>query len=458
MPADTATKAPAPVTAQNRLDLLAAVLARAKTLGADAADAVVVDSTAISVAHRLGKPEGIERAESADLGLRVFLGKRQAVASTTDLRPEGIDGLAEQALAMVRAAPDDKWCGLADPALLARDIPDLDIADAAEPAPERLQEMAAAAEDAARAHSGITNSEGGEAGWSRRHVALANSDGFTGAYAATHAGISVSVLAGSGTGMERDYDYESKTHLADLGDPAALGRSAAERTLRRLNPRKAATARVPVVFENRLAGRLLRALAGAIAGPTIARGTSFLKSAMGKEIFPSAITIVDDPHRRRGLHSKPFDGEGVANRRTVLVENGVLKTWLLDSTSARQLGLATTGHAARGTSSPPSPAPTNLYMEPGAVTFAELIADIKAGLLVTELMGMGVNAVTGDYSQGAAGFWIENGALAYPVSEITIAANLKDMFRNLAAASDLVFRSGTDAPSLRIEGMTVAGK
>jgi PmbA protein len=258
--------------------------------------------------------------------------------------------------------------------------------------------------------------------------------------------------------MQTDYDFTSATHSDGLADAAAIGRNAGERAVRRLNPRKAATARVPVVFENRLAGRLLRALAGAIAGPSIARGTSFLKGAMGTALFPSSVTIVDDPHRRRGLRSKPFDGEGVANARRAIIDGGVLTSWLLDSASARQLGLATTGHASRGTSSPPSPAPTNFYMEPGTQSFAELIADVRQGLLVTELMGMGVNGVTGDYSQGAAGFWIENGELAYPVSEITIASNLKDMYRSLTAASDLVFRSGMDAPALRIEAMTVAGK
>ncbi len=444
--------------AQDRLDLLADLIARARRQGADAADAVAVDAVALSVAHRLGRPEGIERAESTDIGLRVLVGKRQAVASSTDLSPDGLARLAEQALGMARAAPDDPWCGLADPARHARAIPDLDIDDPVEPAAERLQDMAAAAEDAARTHPGVTNSEGAEAGWSRRRVALANSNGFAGGYAASGTSLSVSVLAGTGTRMERDYDYDSKVHLADLADPAAIGHGAAERAVRRLDPRKSATARVPVVFENRIAGRLLRALAGAISGSAVARGTSFLKSALDRQIFPDAVTIVDDPHLPRGLRSRPFDGEGVANRRTALVEGGVLKTWLLDSATARQLGLATTGHAARGTSAPPAPAPTNLYMEPGPVTFAELVSDVRSGLLVTELMGMGVNAVTGDYSQGAAGFWIENGEIAWPVSEITIASNLKDMFLGLAAASDLVRRTGLDAPALRIDTMTVAGK
>lgn len=442
----------------DRLALLDDLLARVKKEGADSADAVVVDATALSVARRMGKPEGIERAEAADLGLRVMLGHRQAMASSTDLSADGQHRLVAQVMAMARMAPEDPWCGLADPALLATSPPELDINDAGEPAPEKLADMAAAAEDAARAVTGVTNSEGAEAGWSRRQIALATSTGFRGGYAATHYGLSTSVLAGSGTAMETDYDFSSATHLEGLADASTVGRTAGERAVRKLNPRKASTARLPVVFENRIAGRLLRSLAGAISGPAIARGTSFLKNALGTAIFAPGITIIDDPHRRRGLHSKPFDGEGVANARRAIIDKGVLTTWLLDSASARQLGLASTGHAARGTSSPPSPAPTNLYLEPGRRSFKELIADIGQGLLVTELMGMGVNGVTGDYSQGAAGFWIENGEIAYPVSEITIASNLKDMYRSLEPASDLLLRTGTDAPSIRIETMTIAGK
>jgi PmbA protein len=442
----------------DHLDLLDDLLARARREGADTADAVAVAATAISVAHRLGKPEGIERAESADLGLRVMIGRRQAMASTTDLSEDGRARLVDQVLTMARIAPEDPWCGLADPALLAKDIPELDIAEAGEPSADDLAIMAAEAEDAARAVKGVTNSEGAEAGWSRRHIALATSGGFAGNYAATRYGLSASVLAGSGTLMETDYDYSAATHRDGLAAPGNVGRTAGERAVRKLNPRKASTAKLPVVFENRLSGRLLRALAGAISGPAIARGTSFLKSALGTAVFAPGINIIDDPHRRRGLASKPFDGEGVANARCAVIDKGVLTTWLLDSSSARQLGLASTGHAARGTASPPSPSPSNFYMEAGAKTFKDLIGDIRQGLLVTELMGMGVNGVTGDYSQGAAGFWIENGEVAYPVSEITIASNLKDMFRTLEPASDLVFRAGTDAPSLRIEAMTVAGK
>lgn len=442
----------------DHLDIIDDLIARARKAGADTADAVAVRSTSLGVTQRLGKAEGIERAEQTDLGLRVFVGKRQAVASTTDFSEPGLARVIEHALAMARVAPEDPWCGLADRDSLAGEVRDLDTAGSGEPDPAMLSALAARAEDAARAVAGVTNSEGAEAGWSRSDVALATSTGFRGGYASGHFGLSVSVLAGSGTGMETDHAYSAAVYAEDLRDPEELGREAGERAVRRLNPRKAATRRVPVVFENRVAGRLLRALAGAISGASIARGTSFLKSALGTEVFAPGITVIDDPHRPRGLRSKPFDGEGVLGHKRAVIDRGVLTTWLLDSASARQLGLATTGHAARGTSGPPSPSPTNLYMQPGVVTREELIGEIAEGLLVTDLMGMGVNGVTGDYSQGAAGYWIENGALAYPVSEITIASNLKDMFRNLAPASDLEFRSGTDAPSLRIDGMTVAGK
>ncbi|HEY1638652.1 MAG TPA: metallopeptidase TldD-related protein, partial [Rhizomicrobium sp.] len=275
--------------------------------------------------------------------------------------------------------------------------------------------------------------------------------------AGTSHGIGVAVLAGEGTGMERDYDTASARHGSDLESPEIVGHRAGERTVARLSPRKVKSQAVPVVYEPRVAAGLLGHFAGAISGAAIARGVSFLKECLHQPVFGSSIAIIDDPHRGRGLRSKPFDGEGVGNRRMALVENGILQSWTLDCASAKQLGLTTTGHAARGTGGPPSPSATNLYMEPGALSAAELMRDIRDGLYVTELIGMGVNPVTGDYSRGAAGFWIENGEIAYPVSGVTIAGNLKDMFRNLTPASDLEFRHGTNAPTLRVEGMTVAG-
>jgi PmbA protein len=265
------------------------------------------------------------------------------------------------------------------------------------------------------------------------------------------------VLAGNGTGMERDYEFTSAVFSDDLDDPAEVGRQAGERAVNRLNPRKVGTQKVPIVYDPRVSNGLLRHLAGAINGSAIARGTSFLKDRMAKQILPSDLSVIDDPHRKRGMASKPFDAEGIANEKLALVENGVLRSWVLDLRSARQLGLETTGRASRGTSGPPSPSTTNLYLPAGKISPAALIADIKAGLYVNELMGFGINGVTGDYSRGAAGFWIENGEIAYPVSEITIAGNLKDMFMNMVAADDLVFRYGVNAPTVRIEGMTIAG-
>jgi len=448
------------VTTPTRPDLQATLdrlLRGARAAGADAADALVVESVSAGVSYRLGKLEEVERSESMDLGVRVFVGARVAFVSSTDLTTAAIGALPERAVAMARLAPEDKYAGLAPAELLARSYPDLDLEDPAEPSPDLLIERARAVEGAAMAVKGVTNSEGGGASYSRSAIALATSEGFFGRYASTNRSIGVAVLAGEGTAMERDYDSASARHASDLESPETVGRRAGERTVARLNPRKAKSAALPVVFEPRAASSMLGHFAGAISGSAIARGVSFLKDRMGEAVFAPGITIVDDPHRIRGLRSKPFDGEGVRNQRMALIDKGVLTSWLLDCASARQLGLTTTGNAARGTGGPPHPATTNLYMEAGTVTRDSLMADIKDGFYVTELMGMGVNPVTGDYSRGAAGFWIENGQIAYPVSGVTIAGNLKEMFRLLTPANDLEFRYGTNAPTLRIEGMTLAG-
>ena len=440
------------------LDLLDDLIRRAKRAGADAADAVFAEGTSLALAQRLGEPEKLERAEGRDLGLRVLVGKRQAIVSSTDFKPAALDELVARAVAMARAVPEDPYCGIADPDQITRQFPALDSVDPAEPPSEILVERAKRAEAAALAVPGVTNSEGAEASWSRSRSALVASNGFAGVHEVSHHSVSAVVLAGDGgTGMERDYDYSTAVHGADLEDPTAVGTRAGERTVRRLKPRKVATAKVPIVFDPRVAGGMLRHLAGAISGPAIARGTSFLKDKLGQRIFASGIRVIDDPLRRRGLRSHPFDGEGLAPTRRAIIEDGVLTTWILDLRASRQHKLASTGHASRGTSSPPAPSPTNLYFEPGRVNPAALMADIKNGLYVTEMMGMGVNGVTGDYSRGASGFWIDNGKLDYPVSEITIAGNLKDMFLALSLADDLEFKTGIDAPTLRIDGMTIAG-
>jgi PmbA protein len=439
------------------LALITDLLDRAKRAGADDADAVMFSGASLSVAWRLGALEKLERSEARDLGLRVLVGKRQAIVSTNDFKPDMLSELVERAVATARAAPEDRYCGIATLDQIAREVPSLDMCDDFEPTAEALIEQVRIAEDSARAVSGVTNSEGAEAGWSRSVVALAATNGFARSYAGSSHSVSASVLAGEGTGMERDYDYATAVYRADLRDPAEIGRTAGERAVRRLGARKIKSSRVPVVFDKRISGGLLRSLSGAINGASIARGTSFLKDKMGQAVFGPGINVIDDPHRPRGLRSKPFDAEGIANERRAVIEDGRLTTWFLDLASSRQLGLTTTGHAARGTASPPSPAPTNLYMERGKIAHDDMIRDIDQGLLITEMIGMGVSIVTGDYSRGASGFWIEKGEIAYPVSEITVAGNLKDMFKTLSPADDLEFRTGMDAPSLRIDGMTVAG-
>ena len=439
------------------LDLLTDLIARAKRAGADQADGVLFEGISISHAQRLGEIEKLERSEGYDLGLRVLIGKRQAIVSSNDRTASALDLLVERAVAMARVVPEDEFCGIADPGEIAHSWPELDMVDPDEPAASVLIDRAARAEATARAVTGVTNSNGAEASWSYSRVALAASNGFAGGYAGSGHGVSVSVIAGTGDGMEGEYDYSSAVYGADLDDPDRVGQRAGERAVRRIGARKMPTAKVPVVYDPRVASGLVGHLAGAISGPSIARRTSFLKDKLGQSLFPAAINIIDDPHRPRGHRSKPFDGEGIANQRRALIEDGVLTTWLLDLRSARQLGLKTTGHASRGTSGPPGPSTTNLYLAAGSVTPEALIADIESGLYVTSLMGQGVNGVTGDYSRGAAGFWIEKGKIAFPVNEITIAGNLIDMFRNLTAANDLEFRGGVNAPTLRVDGMTVAG-
>lgn len=438
------------------LDLLSDLIARARAAGADAADAVLIDATSLGVQRRLGKTEHVERSESRDLGLRVFLGQRAAIVSSTTLDPSGFAALAGRAVAMAKVVPEDPYAGLADTAAPPEAVA-LDLEDPIEPDTQALLARASLAEDAALAVPGVTNSEGAAAGYSRTEALLVTSAGFAGRLARTSHSISASALAGAGTAMQRDYDHHSAVHLADLDDPAAIGHSAGQRAVARLNPIRPATAKLPVVFDPRVAGGLVGHFANAINGASVARGTSFLKDRMGKSVFAPGITIRDDPRRVRGLRSRPFDAEGTPTAARALIEDGVLTTWLLDSRSARQLGLRSTGHAARGTAGPPSPAPSNLYLAAGTLSPAELMADIRLGLYVTELIGMGINGVTGDYSRGAAGFMIRDGKLAEPVAEITIAGNLIDMFAHLTPASDLRFRRGTDAPTLRVEGLTLAG-
>jgi len=440
----------------NHLDRLSDLIARARAAGADAADAVLVAGTSLSVSRRLGKTEHVERSEGQDLGLRVFIGKQAAIVSATSIDPAGFPALVERAVAMAKVVPEDPYAGLADTAA-APETMDLDMLDPAEPSAEDLVARAAAAEDMVLSVKGITNTEGADAGFSRGEIYLVTSAGFAGHRAGTSHSISATALAGEGTGMQRDYDYDSKVWLADLDDPVAIGQSAAKRALARLNPIRPKTAKLPVVYDPRVATSLIGHLVGGINGASVARGTSFLKEKLGQKIFASGIFIHDDPRRVRGPRSRVFDGEGTPTKARALIEDGMLTTWLLDSRSARQLGMVSTGHASRGTGGPPSPSASNLWLAAGSMTPAELMADIKLGLYITELIGMGVNGVTGDYSRGAAGFLIRDGNLAEPVAEITVAGHLNEMFANMVPANDLAFRRGTDSPTVRVDGMTLAG-
>jgi PmbA protein len=439
-------------------DLAERLVAAARRAGADQADALAVRSVSLSVDVRDGAVEESQRSEGDDLGLRVIVGRKQAVVSTNDLKGNGFDALAERAVAMARAAPEDRFAGLADPALLARKLPALDLIDPDMPEVDVLEARAREAEAAALGIAGVTKSGGASASAGIGGLVLVTSHGFHGATIASRHGIAMTAIAGDGTGMERDYDFSSTLHAADLDNAQAIGRRAGERAVKRLNPRKVATRRVPVVFDSRISGSLIGHLASAANGSAIARKTSFLREKLGEKIFASGIDIIDDPLRPRGLRSRPFDAEGIAGRSLKLVQDGVLNTWLLDSATARELDMQTTGHAQRGVSSTPAPGASNLHLAPGAKSPDELIADIDDGFYVTDMIGMGVNLVTGDYSRGASGFWIENGERTYPVSEVTIAGHLLDIFASLAPANDLVFRYGTNAPTLRIEGMTVAGQ
>ncbi|MFL9841477.1 metallopeptidase TldD-related protein [Sphingomonas sp. ST-64] len=432
-------------------------IARATRAGADAADAMLSAGESLSVSVRLGALEDVDRAEHAELGLRVFCGTRSASISTTDFTPAALDTLAERAVAMAREAPEDEWAGLA-PAerLLHGAVPQLDLDDGALGDPVALRATALAVEDAARAVAGVTNSEGGSASASRSVWALATSHGFTGAYGTSNHSVSASVLAGETGAMERDYAYHSARHARHLDSPEDIGRRAGERTVARVGAGRVRSGAMPVVFDPRVGNGLLGHLSGAISGSAITRKTSFLLDAMGTQLFAPGISILDDPHRPHGLRSRPFDGEGLPVSPIALIEDGMLETWLLDSASARQLGLEPTGHAVRGIGGAPSVGPSNLYMQNGKLPVETLIGDIDYGVYVTELSGQGVNLVTGDYSRGAAGFLIERGEITRPISEFTIAGTLQAMFRALVPANDLELRYGINVPTLRIDGMTVA--
>ena len=441
-------------------DLAQALLDAARAAGAESADAIVIDGVAVSVDVRDGTLEQAERAEGLDLGLRVLIGQRQACVSSGDGRPETLRAMAERAVAMAREAPEDPYAGLAEPAQLAatRDVAALDLDDPSpEPEPAALQGRALAAEAAARAVDGVSQIDSASASYGRRQVWLAASNGFAGGYARTGHGTSCVAITGSGTAMERDWAAESRLHLADLPDAADIGQLAGARAVARAGARKPPSGRYPVLYDERIASSLIGHLVSAINGSAIARGSSWLRDALGQQVLPAGLSLTEDPLRPRIAGSRPFDAEGLATASRDLVAGGVLQGWVLDLATARKLGLESTANATRGPGGPPSPGTSNLALTQGAHTRADLLRDMGTGLLVTSLIGATINPTTGDYSRGASGFWVEGGQIAYAVNECTIAGNLRDMLMTLVPANDARAHLGTVVPSLLVEGLTLAG-
>lgn len=440
-------------------DLLNDIVKAALKAGADAAEAVSADRRSLSVGVRNGKLEDVEREESRDLGLRVFVGQRQASVSASDLSPATQTRLVERAVAMARLAPEDPHAGFAPEDRLARGpFVDLDLFDPSERSAQTLEQVSAEAEAAALAVTGVARSEGGHAGWSSSRWRLVTSHGFDGAYEGSAFSLGVGVIAEKDGAMERGGESRSTRHLSDLPGADLIGRTAGERAVARVGPRKIASTTAPVIFDNRMAGQIVSPAIGAISGPSIARGTSFLKDRMGQRVFAEGVTLIDDPFRPRGMGSTPFDDEGVAVQKRALFDDGVLTTWLLNSASARQLGLETTGHASRGLAGPSGVSTHNLHMEPGERDLAGLMADAGTGLLVTSMFGPSLNGNTGDWSAGVSGFWFENGVIAYPVSEVTVAGKLTDLYLRIQRGSDLEFRGGFNVPSLMFDAVAIAGK
>jgi PmbA protein len=440
--------------------LAARLIDAAKAVGAEAADAIAVAGDSLSIEVRNGALEQAERSEGIDLGVRVLIGRRQACVSSSDIREETIAAMAERAVAMAREAPEDPWCGLAAPEELARgwDLAALELEDPAPmPSAGELQEAALAAEAAALAVPGVSKMDAAGAGWSSGRIHLAASNGFSGGYARTGHSLQAVAICGEGTAMERDYAFESRVHLAELPDPAEVGRLAGERTAARAGAGKPPTGAFPVVYDERVASGLIGHLVQAINGTAIARGASWLKDALGERVLPAGIDLVEDPLRPRIGGSRPFDGEGLPVARRVLVADGILRGWTLDLATGRQLGMPSTGNAARGTSAPPSPAAGNLALTQGAATREELLVEMGTGLLVTSLIGASINPTTGDYSRGASGFWVENGAIVRPVNECTIAGNLRAMLQTIRPANDARAHLGRVVPSLLVEGLVIGG-
>ncbi|PVA09614.1 modulator protein [Pelagivirga sediminicola] len=441
-------------------DLARAILDAARRAGADAADAIVANGASQVIDVRGGALEQAERSESADIGLRVLVGQRQANISSSDIRTETLDILAERAVAMAREAPEDPHAGLADPAQLAQgwDIGALQLCDTGpEPDPAELQRRAAAAEAAALAVPGVSQVQAATAGYEWRHVRLAATNGFVADHQRTDWYVSCAAIAGTGAGMERDSDGDARIWDADLRSPEDIGARAGRRAAERLGARRPKTGAYPVLFDERISTSLIGHLLGAANGAAVARGATWLRDRLGKQVLPDALSIIEDPHRPRVAGSRPYDGEGLPTQRRAIVDRGVLTGWVLDLASARQLGMHSTGNAKRGMSGPPRPGTWNIALTQGEATRDDLIAGMGTGLLVTSMIGSTINPNTGDYSRGASGFWIENGEIAYPVNELTIAGNLHDMLMHLTPANDARTHLSSVVPSLLVEGMTLAG-
>lgn len=448
-----------PITAEALFPTLEALLKATKAAGAESADVVATHGRSLGIAVRDNALEDVESSEGRDIGLRVIIGKRQACVSSSDLSPASMQALAERAVAMAKLAPEDPYCGLPDDRLLSRPggADALDVWDDSETNPVLLKSRAHELEAAALSVPGVIQAEGANASWSTSAFCYATSHGFRDGWRASRHGLSVSAIAEQGGAMERDYDYESKRYLSSLPDPTEIGRQAGRRAVARLGSRQIPSAALPIIFDERVSSSLLSALLGAISGPAITRGVSFLKGDLGQAIFSKDIQILEDPLLPRGDGSRPWDGEALPVQKRHIVENGVLKTWLLNMSSARQLDMTPTGHATRGVGSPPGVSATNTWIAAGTKTPEQLIEEIGEGFLISEMFGPSLNSNTGDYSVGVSGFKIENGARAFPVSEVTIAGNLRNMYKTMIPASDLKIDSATNAPSLLCEGLTLAG-
>ncbi len=441
-------------------DLTARLLDLARAAGADAADTVAAEGTSISIDVRQGRLEQAERAEGIDIGLRVFLGHQQAIVSSSDARDDTLIQMAERAVAMAREAPADPHAGLADPSQLATDtdMTRLDLYDATdEPDPAMLQDDARRAEAAAMAVQGVTQIDSASAGYSRSRVHIAASNGFSAGYQRSDRALSCVAISGTGTGMERDYDYDSRIFQSDLRDASEIGRIAGERAVARHNARKPTTGTYTVLFDERISSSLIGHLLSAINGSAIARGSSWLRDGLNSRVLPKGLSIIENPHRPRTSGSRLFDGEGLATRIHNIVDDGMLTGWTLDLATGRKLGMPSTANASRSASSGPSPSVTNIVLTQGTATRADLIAGMGTGLLVTSMIGSTINPNTGDYSRGASGFWVENGEITYPVNECTIAGNLRDMLLRIVPANDARAHLSRVVPSILIEGMVLAG-